>query len=127
MSGVSIQSGGWQVFIRVRTVRVGRGRIVGSQDGRMARMLEDAKVERLPMRLNAPGDRVTRFNINPTNKVGLQRRKKKDDHIHRLVEGSASTSFSSYAPYLAVDLQLLHSRHDCAKKANGPGRQLLRQ
>lgn len=77
MSGASIQSGGWQVFIRVRAVRIGRGQIVGSQDGRMTRMLEDAKVERLPMRLNAPGDSMTRFNINPTNKVGLEKPREK--------------------------------------------------
>ena len=43
----------------------------------MTRMLEDAKVERLPMRLNAPGDSMTRFNINPTNKVGLEKPREK--------------------------------------------------
>lgn len=59
----------------------------------MARVLEDAKVERLPMRLNAPGDSMTRFNINPTNKVGLEKRKNKDGRNHWLVEGSVSASF----------------------------------
>jgi hypothetical protein len=78
----------------------------------MARMLEDAKVEGFLVRLNAPGDGMARFDIDPTNKIRLG--EKKGPILWSACHNPGNDG-RHIPPYLAVDLQLLHGRHDCAK------------
>lgn len=53
VAGASVRDCRRQVLVGIRAVGIG-GRQAGAQLGRLARMLEEAKVHRLLMRLNAP-------------------------------------------------------------------------
>jgi hypothetical protein len=76
------------------------GRNVGAQRRGLARVFEYAKVDRLLVRLNTPRDGVVGADIDPTYKV-------------RLEISVETKSFCGNKPYLAVNLQLFHGRHNC--------------
>lgn len=74
---------------------------MGAQSRGLAWVFEDAKVDGLLVWLNTPRDGVVGADIDPTYKVRLE----------RLVE---TKTFAHNKPYLAVNLQLFHGRHNCA-------------
>jgi hypothetical protein len=53
---------------------IGEGRWVdrGRGGGQLAGMLEDAEIERLFVRLDAPGDGVVALDVDPPDEVGLE-------------------------------------------------------
>jgi len=69
-------------------------------------VLEDPKVYRLLMGLNAPRDGVAGADFDPSDKVGLYINKEWLDCARQRVE---------MGTYLAMNLQFLHGRHDCAR------------
>lgn len=67
----------------------------------MARMLEDAEVERLFMRLDTPGNCMLRLDVNPAYQVGLSPRSESPSPATQLLS----------LTYLAVYLELFHASH----------------
>lgn len=61
-----------EVLGGIGTLRVGGGEM-GTCSGRLARMLEDAKVDRFLMRLNAPRDGIVGVDVDPAYKIRLRR------------------------------------------------------
>ena len=55
-------------LVQITTAIVGFGRgKTGRQHGGVAWVLEDAEIKRLLMRLDAPGDSMIRFDMNPSH------------------------------------------------------------
>lgn len=92
-----------KVLIRVGAMRVG-GREM-SAERRLTGVLEDAKVDRFLVRLDAPRDSVASADADPSHKVRLAERT-------RLISLELLEIVSD-CTHLAMDLQLLHGGHGC--------------
>lgn len=92
-------------------VRRCSGRVGGAGGGRqLARVLEEAEIQRLLMGLQVPGDGVIAFNVDPPNEVGLRDEPGRSVCLF-LLDLTAQFLQPEERPYFAVNLELFHSRH----------------
>lgn len=98
-----------EVLGRVGALGIGGGQM-RAQTG-LAGVLEDSKVYRLLVRLNTPGDGMVGADVDPSYEVRLLARERLGLACAHVRGGPIVI-----ASYLAMDLQLLHCRHDCADK-----------